>query len=470
MSESEKIVPAYMKVKQEKIEKENNQKINNSKNNKKKSKGNNKVNNKRIIFIILSVVVLIALIVGIVFLVKVIKYSKYDSYATQMDKYGLSQMYNNSKSTSFESVTKSEAIKIIISSITNLTDLDSLITVEKGYDNELWVDYAVKNGVITENQINKENENNKITFIEFIEYFSNARVKLLNATLDTSAYPNYTDIAEITPEQLYALSDLVATKVLENSVSKINPNKKMHKGEINKLTCDIIKEYNLLIPKGKKFNISEEKIPSNSDKYTYILFDVAKEAYEKDLIVKDVSNFISPIDVFISERAVYSAISNIVDKYYDLILNIDYEKIDKDQMKASLEEYGLFSTQFDILDEYVEYVKKNKIKIKGSGTTQLPILYYDGENYRIRTKISFEILSSDTKENILYLDNENYENTIIYENKKYEFYIDTVIDKPHTTSVMMYVWEGDIYSQKIDDKIDGITLNVKENQDIIIDD
>lgn len=466
MADSEKIVPAYMKVKQESVAKKENK--DKKENNPKKEGKNKKLLNKRLILIVLSAIIAIALIIGIIFLAKVIKYSKYNDYAKQMDKYGLSQMYNNSKSTSFESVTKSEAIKIIVSSITNLVDLDNFISIEKEYDNQLWVEYAVENGIISEEQINKKNEGNKITFIEFIEYFSKARVKLVGANLDTSVYPNYSDISQITPEQLYALSDLVATKVLENSNGKINPNKKMHKGEINKLTCDIIKQYNLLIPKGKKFNISEDKIPSNSDKYSYILFDVAKEAYEKDLIVKDEKEFISPIDLFVKERSVYSTISNIVDRYYSIILNIDYETIDKAKMQKELEEYGLFSTQSTILDKYVKYVKDNKIKIKGSGVSQLPIMYYDGENYRIRTKLSFEIISSDTKENILYLDSENNENVIVYDKNKYEFYIDTVIDKTNVSSVIMYVWEGNIYLQKIDEKIDGITLNQKNDEELII--
>ena len=87
----------------------------------------------------------------------------------------------------------------------------------------------------------------------------------------------------------------------------------------------------------------------------------------------------------------------------------------------------------------------------------MPILYYDGNNYRLRTKINFEILNSDTKDNVLYFDSENDEYKITYEKQKYEFYIDAVIDTATNKSKVMYVWEKDIYSQKIDEKIEGIT-------------
>lgn len=56
------------------------------------------------------------------------------------------------------------------------------------------------------------------------------------------------------------------------------------------------------------------------------------------------------------------------------------------------------------LNEYIDYVKKNKIKIEGTVTPLFPIVYYDGSNVRVRTKIEYKILSSDTKSDLIFGD------------------------------------------------------------------
>ena len=460
MSESEKIVPAYMKVKQNASESNNNKK------NDKKKLNNNYILKNRIIFIVVSSIIIVALVFLIVFLIRVIKYSKYNEYCKQMDNYGLSQMYNNSKSTSFESVTKSEAIKIIISSITNLTDLEGLVGEEENYKNQFFVEYAVLKNVIGEDDINEKNADKKITFIEFIEYYANARKVFLNKNLDTSVYPNYSDISNITSNQLYALSDLLVNNVLQNSTKKIHPNKILYKGELNKITCDIIKKYNLLIPTGKRFNINEEKIPQNSDIYSYILFDVDKSTYEKPVIILNKDKYMSPIETFVKYRSTLKSTIKNIEEYYNIILNVDYENISYNDLEQKLENYSLFPVIDYKLENYIQYVKDNKIKLKGNAITQAPIIYYDGNSFRMRTKISFEILNAETSDNLLYLDLESEEYNIKYEEKKYEFFIDAIIDTPNSKSNVMYVYDQDIYSQKTDEKIEKISITKKEEEEI----
>ena len=53
-----------------------------------------------------------------------------------------------------------------------------------------------------------------------------------------------------------------------------------------------------------------------------------------------------------------------------------------------------------IYEEYVKYVKDNQIQIEGSATVLLPIVYYDDIDYRVRTKLEFKIVNSNTNENI----------------------------------------------------------------------
>ena len=284
------IVPAYMKNKDNNSEKKENGKN-------KKVKKKIKLN-KKFYILIAGIILTIALIFGVIFLARVIKYSKYDEYSKKMDNYGLSEFFNNGKSTSFEKVTKSEAIKVIITSILNVEELNELVLVDEEYKNQLWIDYGVELGIISEGDIDKSKADDKVSYIEYITYFQNARKVLLNATLDTSVYPNFSDISDIEPEQLYALSEMIAQGIIENSSEKINPNKVLYKGEFSKITTDIIESYNIIVPKDKKLAINEEKMPSNKEQYPYILFDVAKETYEKPFIINNEEKFKNPNEVY----------------------------------------------------------------------------------------------------------------------------------------------------------------------------
>lgn len=452
----EKIIPAYMKVKEQ---------SNNIDDKKNKSSKKIRVNRvKLIIFLVVGLIILSALIYGISYLIRVIVYSQYNPYSNQIERYGLAKMYDNQKATSHESVTKTEALKLIISSINHLININPT-EVEEEFKNQTWVDYAVSKKIVEADEINNSNANSQVTYIEFVTYYVNAISKLRGDKLDTSIYPNFTDIDGIKNEQLYAISDLLVKDVLENDATNLNPNRKLYKGELNKIACDIIKAYNLVVPKGKKFNINEEKEPSNKDIYPYILFDVDKEAYEKDLIIKNQEKAENPNETFIKNRTGLETTYQRVEKYYNTILNIDYETIDENTFKNKLDECTTFKEHIQTISEYVDYVRKNKIKISGKATAQLPIYYYDGLYHRMRVKVEFEILNSDTTKNIIYGDFSEESNDVNYSGKKYTFYIDAVVEGSSIDSVFLYVWDKPLYDIKTDENIVGISLTEKEVKD-----
>ena len=442
------IIPAYAK-------KKNNETQQNTKKTKSKNK-KNKVT-KKICILVVTLILIVAMIIGIAFLIRVISSSKYNEYCKKMDIYGLSEFFDNGRSTSFETVTKSEAIKIILTSILNLDDITKIIDADENYLNQTWVDLAVEYGIINQDDLNEKEANDQITYIEYITYFQNARKAILKVDLDTSVYPNFSDIDDIEPEQLYALSEMVSQKLIENSNEKIKPNRVIYKGEFSKITIEIGENYNILIPKGKRIAINEDRMPSNKSEYPYILFDVTKDAYEKPMIIRNEEKFKSTNNIYKNVRTNALQIMQAVESYYNAVLNVDYESISSIKFQNTLSENAIFDVDEEVANNYVNYVKENKIKLSGTALTQMPIIYYDGYNYRLRTKINFEILSADTKDNILYYDDLNYDYTIKYEKNKYEFYIDTVIDTVTNKSKMMYVWEKDIYSQRTDEKIEGIT-------------
>ena len=180
----EKIIPAY-------------QRKDEPKNKKVKKKPDKKVIKSRItIAIIIFAVVLVGLaIFGIVSLVNNNKYKPYRKYEETMKVYGFDKMYDNNSADTGESVTKSEAVKIILSCVLNTSDItDFLVESNKEYTNADWVDYARYRGIIGSADINKDNADDKATYIEVIRYLANAKTKILEKELNSKSDLKVKDI------------------------------------------------------------------------------------------------------------------------------------------------------------------------------------------------------------------------------------------------------------------------------------
>ena len=151
--------------------------------------------------------------------------------------------------------------------------------------------------------------------------------------------------------------------------------------------------------------------------------------------------YISPIEYYPNNKQYYSQIKSYVENYYNYILTVDYNTISKEQIKRKLKKYVLEDFDDAKLDEYVNYVKDNHIKLNGKATAQLPCVYYDGQDYRVRVKLEIVVESSDTKDNILLYDLDG--STISYNSNQITVYIDTIMNK-NDTSETLFIKEGTI--------------------------
>ena len=106
-------------------------------------------------------------------------------------------------------------------------------------------------------------------------------------------------------------------------------------------------------------------------------------------------------------------------------MNINYETITEEEISNKIKNMTVGLLNENEIKDYVEYVKANKIKLEGKATVQLPIVYYDGVEYRVRTQLEFEIKSSDTDLNILFLDVPNTQ----YTGKNFNCYVDVRLGK-----------------------------------------
>lgn len=411
----------------------------------------------RIKLIILSIVVtfIIILVISIGYIIVNINYNKYKDYEIKMDIYGFSQVYDNGKSNTKNKVTKSEAVKMILACLYNVSDITGIaLPTEETYSNAIWVEYAIKQGIVTKDEVNAQNAEDKVKYEQVLVWLYNIKSKILDIEPDTEAKVEVKDINGYNVDEKLAIYDLINSQIIKVNTKRINGNDKLFKGKLNELIINFAEEYNTITVGDARININKEKLPSNVNEYPYTLASVQKDVYELDFIIKNQEKFISPVNYYKDNKQFYSQIKNYVESYYGYLINIDYNNITVEQIKRKLKKYALQEFDDEVLNRYVEYVKQNHIKLTGNVTVQLPCIYFDGEKYRVRTKIHLIVDSSDTTKNILYYDLESKD--IEYkENKEYILYADIVMDK-NDISQTLFIEEGTISS-----------MLVKQNSNIV---
>lgn len=413
----------------------------------KKVKESNKKH--RIVVTIISVIlaIIIAVMIYLGYTLANINYNKYKKYEQKMDIYGFSQVYNDGDANTKDKVTKSEAIKMILSCLYNVPTIDGIaLPTQETYSNAIWVEYAIKQGIVTREEVNASNADEKVKYQEVLVWLYNIKAKILDIEPDTSANYDVKDINAYNTDQQLAIYDLLNSGVIEVNTKRIDGKRKLYKGKLNELIVNFAEKYNTITVGNSKININSEKIPTNADMYPYTLASVQKDVYELEFKNENNEKFISPIEYYPNNKQYYSQIKSYVENYYNYILTVDYNTITKEQVKRKLKKYVLEQLDEDMIDEYVEYVKQNHIKLNGKATVQMPCVYFDGENYRVRTKLEIVIESSDTKDNILLYDLSGAK--VSYNSNQITIYIDTVMNK-NETSQTLFVKELPINSMTV---------------------
>lgn len=370
--------------------------------------------------IVVSILVVIAIVSLIIFL------SNKDNgkiYEEKIKNYGIEKLYNNGTSNKSEYVTKSEALKLIIGTLLNVDNVDNYMLgneVNDSYENAKWVEYAKLSNVISDDYITAQNENERISYIDIVKIASNAKNTLLlkNKNEDNSIIIENKDT--LTQEEQAALVDLIKDGVIDSKFYAKNYNKDVKKQKFNEFICNLFEKYSGVIPEGENVINDNKDKPSNYNEYPYILESVEKETYEKSRFVFSDEDILSPIDSFYKIKNLYPVIKEKVESYYNVILNVNYENITKENFNSSKQNFSIPLNYSD--SNYVDYVIQNEIKIEGNAKVQMPIIYYDGMRYRVRVKLDFEILNSKTGKDILYMDINNSKED--YQKQKYIMYVD----------------------------------------------
>ena len=72
-----------------------------------------------------------------------------------------------------------------------------------------------------------------------------------------------------------------------------------------------------------------------------------------------------------------------------------YNNITTQTFLNSIANHITYKLAEDDVNDYVKYVKDNKIKLEGKATPLLPIIYNNGNQYVVRCKIEFNILTTE---------------------------------------------------------------------------
>ena len=174
---------------------------------------------KLIIIITIVVVVLLAIFFGY----KYLKTDKLSYYEEKMIEYGLAEKYNNGTPNDEDTVTKSEAVKMIIEAILNGAEIDDYVDVDRTfyYDNFIWVYYANLCDLFDFNYITNDNESESAYLIDTITclYKSKNKVFIPKDDIEKVVDDKYITIKhvdEYSQEEIDAIEDLISYGILPN--------------------------------------------------------------------------------------------------------------------------------------------------------------------------------------------------------------------------------------------------------------
>jgi hypothetical protein len=436
----------------------NKDKLNAAKQNNIEIKERKKLKNKKLYIIVAIIAIIIVIMATLITSYLNNKmYKLYIKYEEKMQIYGFDKMYNNKTAKTSESVTKAEALKLVLSAVFNTYDISGFAAEHNEYENAIWVEYA-KDSEITKEDINVSSYKHKAKYIDVITYFENCKIKFLKQQPIKSTDVIIKDINKYTTDQQIAIKDMVGNEVINLFSNNVKGNKYIFKGELNELVINFVEKYNIIAPLGEKLNINPEKIPANAAEYPYTLATIDKSIYEKPFFLGYDIKKMSPKELYTYKKDYYPQIEMVSEGFFNEILNIDYKTITEESLKSKLEQYLVFRADDFAIASYVKHVKDNEIVIEGDSQLQFPIIYFDGESYRARLRLKFEVKHSKTKDSLLYLDMLDSLKER-YENKSYDILVDYYLANAFGNN-NMYVDEKKLYDTILDNDKCGITKEV----------
>lgn len=210
--------------------------------------------------------------------------------------------------------------------------------------------------------------------------------------------PDVTD--GLTEELLHLFTSAVSLGLIENTVEDFTQSS-ITQAEFEKMIVQFALTFSTVIKQNATRKGSERinlvtnysLLPSNAELFPYIADILPKEVYEAlDLSISDfgyhseeeyIEHYGTPKSNYNLQSVAYRYSEEEITGYFDVILNVDYRTITAESFAETLNEYYYYGRDSDfkltaeteIIKNYVEYVKKNKIILSGKGTPDLSYIY-----------------------------------------------------------------------------------------------
>lgn len=326
--------------------------------------------------------------------------NSYEKFEEKMHIYGFNKIYDNGSTKINEKVTKLEALKMVISSIYNYADFNSFYFYPESAKDEDFLEIMKNIGMVED----IGDYNGCVKYIDVLEYFANAKKIYLKKDITNVDNIEVENISKYSQEKQNIIKDMVANKIMEAPNNQLPLDDDVTKGMLNEIVINFVEKYSTITPNGEKLNEDPNNIPSNYKEYPYILASVDKEVYEIKNRNVDDRDYVNAADLYKHEKEHYLFIEEIVNKYLNTILNVDYTNLDEEKFKENVRSISLYHVSDRVFNEYFEYVKSNKIQISGTCKVQFPAIYSDGFTYRVRTKLELNVKNTEQSLNLLFGD------------------------------------------------------------------
>lgn len=382
------------------------------------------------------------------------KLAAYKPYMEQMEKFYYADVYDNRYAGLSETVGKSEALKLARAAVVGYSDYYIYTFYDTDYPNQEYVstvkilqdeeynpeDYEeiinseayqlfgflppaseVNPDYGIGDEVNADNYSETASYGQFVKWI----VRLKRFYLDIEPISAGKDViakgADCDDETRAAFSDLVASGIIKTVTENIDPSAPLTKALVNEIFMNMHMKFNYISYNGDAIRL--DNLPENADFYPYILEGFTNKEYEYPVFEgifgsAAVESAAELYDEYEGKK--WRQVSDWSKIYLETLYSVDYRTINFDDYYWVVDEYMCYKHSEESIKEYIDYVKKNHIVINTTVTPIEPCLYYDGfGDYYVRNKVEIEIVSSDTKNNLLYGDS-----GIKYKAKKYTLYVD----------------------------------------------
>lgn len=230
-------------------------------------------------------------------------------------------------------------------------------------------------------------------------------------------------------EELHLLSGAVGLGLIENTIEDFTQ-ATITQTEFEKMLVQFAMKFSTVIPQNsgvtrdRRINLITDYslLPSNAELFPYITDILPKEFYESlDLSKADfgyhsaeayLEAHLSPYGLYTIHHNNYVLSEQRIKGYFNAILNIDYRTITLESFIEKIDPYLYISLNSSYgaaykqnVENYVNYIKKNKIIIKGNILPDFSYLYYFDNllspRYLLGCKIQFEVINSEIENPIL---------------------------------------------------------------------